>query len=186
MAENVAPNRKIAELIKDIRIAILTTVDEQGRLRSRPMATQESDFEGKLWFLTYDESPKTNEIEREHQVNVTYSNPDDQRYVSIAGRATISHDRKQVRELWRPVLKAWFPKGEDDPNIAVIEVEAEEAEYWHSPSSAFVKVAGLVKSMATGKPYMPGDNKRVNFETGEVVDAKEQEKKRAEDRESAA
>ncbi|HEY0564456.1 MAG TPA: hypothetical protein VGC88_02670, partial [Terriglobales bacterium] len=64
--------------------------------------------------------------------------------------------------------------------------EAEEAEYWDSPSSAFVKVAGLVKSMATGKPYMPGDNKRVNFETGEVVDAKEQEKKRAEDRESAA
>ena len=181
MADEIRPVRKIAELIKDIRIATLTTVDERGHLRSRPMATQESDFEGTLWFLTYDDSPKTDEIGREQQVNVSYSNPNDQRYVSISGRARITHDQKLINELWKPVLKAWFTKGKDDPNIAVITVEAEEAEYWDSPSSAFVKVAGLAKSLATGKPYIPGENKRVDFETGDVVDKKREQEKRAED-----
>ena len=144
------------------------------------MATQETDFEGKLWFLTHRDSPKTDEIEREQQVNVSYSNPDDQRYVSISGTATVSRDRKLIHELWRPALKAWFPKGADDPAIAVITIRAEEAEYWDSPSSMFVKVAGLAKALATGKPYMPGENKRVDFSTGEVIDAKKENEQRAE------
>ena len=179
MTESKGAVTKIAELIRDIRIANLTTVDENGRLKSRPMATQEQDFEGKLWFLTYDESPKTGEIDHARQVNVSYANPQEQRYVSISGTARVSHDRMRIKELWRPVLKAWFPKGEEDPRIAVIEVDAEEAEYWDSPSSTFVKVAGLAKSLVTGKPYMPGENMRVDLKTGETTDLKPGNEERA-------
>ncbi len=179
MAESKGAIATIAELIKDIHIANLTTVDEQGRLRSRPMGTQEQDFEGKLWFLTYKDSWKAEEIERTHQVNVSYSDPEHQRYVSVSGAARVSQDRKMIKELWRPVLKAWFPKGQDDPNIAVIEVEAEEAEYWDSPSSAFVKVAGLAKSALTGKPYLPGENKKVDLRTGETTDLKQANEQQA-------
>lgn len=176
MAESKPPLSKIAELIKDIRIATLTTRDERGKLHSRPMGTEEADFDGTLWFLTYDDSPKTAEIEAHSDVNVSYSDPATQRFVSISGRARIANDRKRIKELWTPALKTWFPNGEDDPHIAVIEVEAEEAEYWDSPSSTFVKAAGFAKAVLTGKPYLPGDNKKVNLETGEVVDAKEQQR----------
>jgi len=172
MAEEHHGTAKIAELIRGIRIATLTTVSENGRLRSRPMATQKAEFQGTLWFLTYDDSPKTNEIEREQQVNVSYSDPADQCYVSISGRARVTRDRQRIRELWSPIHKAWFPNGEDDPNIAVIEVNADEAEYWDSPNGAFVKIAGLAKAMATRKPYLPGENVRVDLTTGEEVDAK--------------
>ncbi|GAC1645179.1 MAG: pyridoxamine 5'-phosphate oxidase family protein [Acidobacteriaceae bacterium] len=185
MTESTGPVRKIAGLIKDIRIATLTTAAESGRLRSRPMATQDAEFEGTLWFLTYDDSPKTSEIGREHEVNVSYSDPEHQRYVSVSGKARISKDRKLIQELWKPVLKAWFPKGQDDPNIAVITIEAEEAEYWDSPSSAFVKVAGLAKALATGKPFFGGENKKVDFQTGEVVASKRVLEDRA-DKDSAA
>ena len=185
MTESKGPLSEIAELIKDIRIATLTTRDDQGKLRSRPMGTQDADFEGTLWFLTYDDSPKTAEIEAHSDVNISYSDPGSQRFVSISGRARVSNDRKMINELWNPALKAWFPKGQDDPHIAVIEVEAEEAEYWDSPSSTFVKAAGFAKAALTGKPYLPGDNKKVNLETGETVDAKEQNKQRSE-RDSAA
>ena len=42
---------KLAELLKKFRIAVLTTVDSDGTLISRPMAVQEAEFDGDLWFL---------------------------------------------------------------------------------------------------------------------------------------
>ena len=67
--------RKLAELIGEIRIAMLTTTTEDGSMRSRPMTTQLAKFDGKLWFFTKRESPKADEIEapppRESQLRET-------------------------------------------------------------------------------------------------------------------
>jgi general stress protein 26 len=43
--------RKVAELIQDQRLAMLTTRDPFGTLMSRPMALQEVEFDGDLWFF---------------------------------------------------------------------------------------------------------------------------------------
>jgi general stress protein 26 len=154
---------KIAELIKDVRVCMLTTAEQDGTLRSRPMATQElkGDFEGVLWFFTEIDSGKVDEVERERHVNLAYSKPGDQVYVSISGNARIMRDRAKAAELWTPVLKAWFPKGLEDPQLALLRVEATEAEYWEAPHGAVVRVVGLVKSLVTGQKYTPGENKRM-------------------------
>ncbi len=60
----------LRDMIKDIRIAMLTTVDEDGTLRSRPMGTQDVESDGDLWFFTYDPSGKTEEVKRDQQVNL--------------------------------------------------------------------------------------------------------------------
>src|SRR3978361_2088143 len=112
--------KKLAELIKDIRIAMLPTADSDGSLRSRPMATQTQAFDGDLWFFTREHSGKVDEVNREHQVNVSYAAPSDNRYVSVSGTGRIVTDRAKIKELWSPVLKAWFPKGIDDPEIALL------------------------------------------------------------------
>jgi len=65
--------KTLREQIKDIDIAMLTTVERDGTLRSRPMATQQVEFDGDLWFFTYDSTPKVDEIAQERQVNVAYS-----------------------------------------------------------------------------------------------------------------
>ena len=104
------------------------------------------------------------EIERDHHVNVSYARPEDQRYVSLSGTARLVRDREKIKELWNPALKAWFPQGMDDPEIALIKVRVEQAEYWDSPSSAMAHVAGYVKAVATGQPYRPGENEKVNLQ----------------------
>jgi general stress protein 26 len=154
---------KLNELIKDIEVAMMTTIDTDGTLRSRPMATQKAEFDGDLWFFTAGSSPKVNEIQREQQVNVSYSQPSRQRYVSVSGRAQLVFDRKKAEELWTPLMKAWFPQGLDDPDLALLRVSVEKAEYWDSPSGKLVAIAGFVKALATGQRIKPGDHDRVEM-----------------------
>jgi general stress protein 26 len=155
--------KKIGELIKDIEFAMLTTVEEDGTLRSRPMATQQVEFDGDLWFFTKANSPKVDEVEREHEVNVSYASPDDQRYVSVSGRAQLVRDPEKIKELWNPAYKAWFPEGLDDPELALLKINVKQAEYWESSSSAVVHLLGLAKATVAGQEYHPGDNEKINF-----------------------
>ena len=155
---------KLRDLIKDVRVAMLTTVDEDGSLRSRPMATQEMELDGELWFFTGAGSPKVREVQREQHVNVSYANPDDQQYVSVSGTAQVVHDRAKAEERWNPILKAWFPKGLDDPDLALLRIRVEKAEYWDSPSSKMVQLVGFVKAVTTGKRYEPGPGEHGTLE----------------------
>jgi PPOX class probable F420-dependent enzyme len=155
---------KLRDLIKGIRVAMLTTVDEDGSLRSRPMATQKDDFEGELWFFTGADTAKTGEIARDQRVNLSYADPDDERYVSLSGTAELVRDRAKAKELWNPFLKAWFPQGVDDPNLVLLRVSVDKAEYWDSPSSKMVQLAGFLKAMATGKRYDGGgENEKLDL-----------------------
>jgi general stress protein 26 len=164
MAHEKTDIEKIRDLIKDIRFAMLTTIDTDGSLRSRPMATQETEFDGDLWFFTPAGSPKVDEVERDERVNVSYAAPDDNRYVSISGTAQLVRDRAKMKELWNPVLKAWFPEGLGDPDLALLRVRVEKAEYWDSPSSKMVQLAGFVKAIATGKRADDiGENEKIDL-----------------------
>ncbi|WP_045233318.1 pyridoxamine 5'-phosphate oxidase family protein [Deinococcus pimensis] len=156
--------KKLADLVRDIRIAMFTSVSEDGSLHSRPMATQHTDFDGTLWFFTWRDSAKVDEFEARPNVNVAFSDPKTQTYVSVVGRARITDDAAKKQELWNPALKAWFPDGLDDPNLTLIKVDVDGAEYWDSPSSAVVHLYGVVKATLTGKPATDvGENKKIEL-----------------------
>ena len=150
---------KLKGLVEGIDFCMLTTV-AGGHLRSRPMSTQELDEGGELWFFTRDNTHKMEEIEADKRVNVAYSKPDDNTYVSVSGTGSLSRDRAKMEELWSPIHRAWFPDGLEDPNICLLKVEVEEAEYWESTSSTLVQIAGFVKAMATGERAHPGTHEK--------------------------
>ena len=143
---------KLAKLIKGIRFAMLTTAMADGSLRSRPMMTQDAPFDGTLWFFTPFESGKTYELQNDAHVNLSYADPSDNRWVSISGRGTVLRDQAKARELWTEIHRAWFPKGLDDPNLALLRVDVTDAEYWDAPNSKMVQLAGFVKALLTGRP----------------------------------
>ena len=154
---------ELYHLIEGIEIAMLTTLHEDGSLRSRPMQMQQVEFDGTLWFFTPAESTKVHEIEQDRHVNVAFSAPEQQHYVSMCGRARLVRDRAKIDELWNPALKAWFPEGKEDPNVALLKIEVEGAEYWDSPSSAVAHAIALVGSLVTGKPADPGENETIEL-----------------------
>jgi general stress protein 26 len=142
---------KVAELIKDINIAMITTEAEDGLLHSRPMATQKTEFDGTLWFFTGVSTGKITEIDWNPEVNLSYADPGKTRYVSVSGTAEIVHDRAKMAELWSDIYKAWFPQGLDDPDVCLMKVDVAFAEYWDVPSGKMVQAFGFLKALATGE-----------------------------------
>jgi general stress protein 26 len=145
---------KIAELVKDIRIAMMSTVSPDGSISSRPMATQNEPFNGTLWFLTSIQSEKIGELDRDRHLTLGYANPSDSKYIALRGNGTVIHGtaeaRTKIKELWNPMYKAWFPGGEDDPEIAVLRVDVTQGDYWEAISSNIIMGFKYLASALTG------------------------------------
>ena len=153
--------KKIGELIKEVRICMMTTAAGDGSFDSRPMATQETEFDGTVWFLTRHESGKVHEIEENDHVSLMYADPSNHSYVTAKGKAKISRDKAKIEELWNPMFKAWFPEGQDDPSIAVVKVEVDEADYWDSSSSKLVFGLKYLARAVTGGKVDVGEQGKV-------------------------
>ena len=152
--------KKVGELIKDIKMAMFVTIGDDGRPRSRPMQTQDVEFDGSVWFFTDVDSDKVKEIANNPQVNVAYASG--AQFVSLTWTANVVQDAAKVRELWNPLLKAWFD-GEDDPRIRLVRVDAESAEYWDTPGGRVASFISLVASAVTGKRDESGENETVRL-----------------------
>ena len=166
MAEKTEQEQRetVKQLVKDARIAMLTTMTGDGRHVSRPMALQDVEFDGDLWFFTYTDSDLVSQVTANPQVNVSFSDPKQQAWVSISGTASRVDDRAKAEELWNPMLKAWFPDGLETPSLTLVKVQGETAEYWESAhSSRVVTVLGMVKAAVTGKTPDAGENETVRL-----------------------
>lgn len=133
--------RKLEELIKNIKVAMLVTIGEDKELHSCPMLTPEEGFDGDLWFFTKKSSLQAHNIGREPHVNVVYASPKEHLYVSVVGHATAVDDPRKIQELWSSSYMAWFEGGSTDPEIVLIRVEVENVEYWDSSSPTAVRLA---------------------------------------------
>jgi general stress protein 26 len=144
---------KLMELLKTFRNGMLVTrvtrADEQS-LRSRPMALiKVDDRTGDVWFMTSIESGKVDEIQTHADVCVTLQH--DHKFLSLSGRASIVRSREKIEELWTEEAKVYFPKGKNDPEIALIRVHPSEGEYWDNGGVNRIKfLFEVVKAHVTG------------------------------------
>jgi len=152
---------KINDMIRDIKIAMLTTIDEDGDFHSRPMMTQEHEFDGEVWFFADRSSDKVREIESNPSVNVSYVANGN--YVSLAGSALIVTDVAKKQELWNDALKVWFEDGPQSPSVVLIHLKAKSAQYWDTPGSAFGQAVSMIKVLLTGDEKAAGESQKVQF-----------------------
>lgn len=136
----------LSKKIKGIKVAMLTTVDEDsGTLHSRPMLTLETEFDGNLWFFTQASAAKVHEAVNQ-QVNISYVTSRRKRYVSVSGVAQLTRDHKKMDELWKPDHSIWFAGGKDDPDLALLKVTVTSAEYWDGPSNTMIQIFPAAQS----------------------------------------
>jgi general stress protein 26 len=167
MSETKTRGEKLAKLraiVKAVDICMLATVDERGDLRSRPMSNnREIEFDGDLWFFTYGASHKVDEVGRVPKVCAGFADVAAQQYASLSGRAEVVRERAKIEELWRPQLRAWFPEGVETPDIALLKVTVERAEYWDGSQSIFAHAVSFVSALVTGEPAQLGENEKLEL-----------------------
>jgi general stress protein 26 len=143
-------HKKIAELVKGIHICMMTTVRRDGSMSSRPMAVQDEPFDGTLWFLTRATSDKVDEIQQDQHILLGFAEPSDSKYITLRGRASVNQDKAKIDELWNDMYKAWFPKGKEDPDIAVLRVDVADGDYWEASGLKVVMLAKYAVAAITG------------------------------------
>lgn len=153
----------LADMIKEIGVAMLTTVMPDGTLRSRPMISAEPEFDGDLWFFTKKTAPKVDEVQENTQVNVVFASPRDQHYVSISGVAQVVRDERKAEILWDPKYGVWFPGETDASNLGLLKVAVERAEYWDASTSHMVQIAGFAKAIFGGQRSKPAQHGKIEW-----------------------
>jgi len=142
--------QKIAELVAGFDTCMLTTMAVDGKLISRPMTPLEICSEGNFWFFTNESSAKTQQLE---SVNLSFTDPYTSVYVSVSGYGDIVTDRRRIESFGPPVAGPWFPTDKDDPDLALLMVTLEMAEYWDAHSSKMIRPLALLTSAMTGRPF---------------------------------
>jgi general stress protein 26 len=162
MATKKETIEKLSKMIHKVKVAMLVTMGSDGKFRSRPMTTQERDFDGDLWFFVSSDADVVKEIEHEPEVNVAYS--EDGNFVSVSGIAEIVTDDQKKRDLWHPELKVWFEgKEPEDAAVLLIKVSASEAAYWESGDGAIGNAVRTVKALLTGNSANPIESGHTKF-----------------------
>jgi general stress protein 26 len=149
---------RVWELMEKIGFAMLVTHDGD-KLRARPMSAFLDSEENAIYFLTDARRHKDEEIARNPGVNLSFANARDQKYVSITGTAVISNDRAKIRQLFSTPARAWWNSTED-PNIRVLKITPEDAEFWDSPGSVISYVQMAAAAVTGSRPNI-GDNRKV-------------------------
>ncbi len=143
--------KKIEELAGKTNTCHFCTRIATGKaVNVRPMAVQKMDGKGNFWFLSASDSHKNADIKADKHVQLLFQGSTHSDFLSIYGTATISTDKKLIKELWEPLIKAWFTEGVDDPRITVIKVEAKEGYYWDTKHGNLVAFAKTIAGAITG------------------------------------
>ena len=139
------------DLIKDTRFCMLSHRHADGSLHAHPLTTQNKalDEGASLYFFVSRKSEVGQRLRQDGNVNLSYANPKDDTWVSVTGTAVILEDAAKKKELFDTMDKAWFG-GAEDPDLELVEVRIEEAEYWN------IKENKLLQLMKMGKAAMGG------------------------------
>ena len=158
MANDNSDAGRVWKLMEKIGFAMLVTTDGN-KLRSRPMAAHVMPKENEIYFLTDARSHKDDEIVRNPNVNLAFADSSGQKYVSVSGSASVSNDRAKIKELFSTPAKAWW-KDDNDPNIRVLKIAPDDAEFWDSPGTVVSYVKMAAAAVIGTRPEI-GDNRKV-------------------------
>ena len=136
--------RRAVEIAQDARFCMITSAADDGALHARPMTPQQVNDDLEAWFFISRSSEQARDLEARPEVNLSFDGSSD--WLSVAGRATLVGDRSMVREMWNPVVSAWFPDGPEDPDVVLLRVDAESAEYWKEPGGRVASSLSFVKA----------------------------------------
>jgi general stress protein 26 len=158
--DNAHDAERAWELMKKIGFAMLVTRDGD-KMRARPMSAYLERENNAIYFLTDARNHKDDEIARNPGINLSFADASAQKYVSLTGTAVVSNDRARIKELFSTEAKAWWESA-DDPNIRVLKITPDDAEYWDSPGTvvSYVKMAAAA---VTGTRPDIGENRKVSM-----------------------
>ena len=141
--------QQVKDLVKHFDTAMMITRQPNDKLHGRPMQIAEANEDGMVRFATSLRSPKIKEIEDDDRANLVFQNSS--QFLSMSGTVKIETGAKLIDRLWSESWRIWFPEGKDDPNICIITMTPEQAEFWDNSG-----MQGIAYAFKAAKAYIQG------------------------------
>ena len=143
---------KVQAIVKDVKFAMMSTVNSKGDIHAWPMTTSETSIGAKeIWFIGDKTSDVYKDIQENAKIGLAYATQDSKNYVSVSANAELPTDRAKLEELWSPVYDAFFEQGIDDQNVQLIKVVPHGIECWISGSSTINIFKMVAAALQEGK-----------------------------------
>jgi general stress protein 26 len=157
-------HQKLWDLIQHIRFAMLTHRHPGGGLHAHPLTTQGKSLRPgePLCFFVSRKTELGQRVRSDPSVCIAYADPAKDRYVSITGKARVSEDLAKKKSLFNALAKAWFPGGAEDPDLELLEVDIEHAEYWDVKESKTTQVLKLAAAAVSGQRPEMGEHRELH------------------------
>lgn len=156
------PRERFQDLLKSFTTGMLVTEDPSGELVARPMNVATVDSDATLWFCTKVDAEKVDDVQAHPRVVVTFQ--DSGRFLTLNGSAKLNTDRSKIEELWNETWKVWFPGGQDDPELALLEVNATHGQYWDNSW-----LQGISYAIKAGQAYWQGEEPEITEDVNAKV-----------------
>jgi general stress protein 26 len=164
MSQDLTFQHSIWKLIKEIRYGLLTHRHPDGKLRSHPLTTQNRSLDpgDPLYFFVSKKTELGQRLPADGNVCVNYADPQEDVYVCISGQASINGDLATKKRLFNALAKAWFPGGADDPDLELVEVSIEHAEYWNVKESKTTQLLKVASAAVSGQQPEMGEHRELH------------------------
>jgi general stress protein 26 len=137
---------ELAEKMKDIDFALLSTRTESGAIAARPMSNnRQVDYDGDSYFFTCDDTGTVKDIESDPNVGLGFQAKSGMLnmkpfFITVQGEAELIKDKGRFEEHWTKDLDAWFKQGIDTPGLTMIKVHASRLHYWDGYEEGEIKL----------------------------------------------
>lgn len=159
-----ADRDRLWDLIKNTRFCMCVQIQQaDGQLHSRPLTTQNQSLdENVLYFFIPKDGDIAQNLQHDRRINLAYANVDKDSYVSISGEGQLRDDAAKKEALFNSFAKAWFPGGPTDPNLGLLAVQLQDAEYWDTKESKMMQLFKIMKANLTGTTPDLGEHGQVS------------------------
>ena len=142
MAETQEIEEKFWDALKDspfLMLGIEGTRDGATQPMTANFEDQDRDA-GVLWIFTAKDHDFTRAMGQSNQGIAAYSAKDHGLFASLRGTLRIDNDPATIERLWSPIVAEWY-EGKDDPKLALVRFDVEDAKIWLSDVEGFLKPA---------------------------------------------
>lgn len=142
---------ELRERVEEVRVAMVTTVDEHGLMSSRPLTVQRIDERGDVYFIVARDAEWA---AAGQTMNVALVD-EDRTWISVVGGAEYVEGTSLLSDLWDETTDTFFPDGQD--SAVVLQVHAARWEYWTAPNR-LGRMVGMAKAFLMDSPPDLGDS----------------------------
>lgn len=148
MTEQELTQQDVVQKLRSTKLAMLTTALPGGKLLSHPMSIQGVSEDVDVWFFLALDGGQADALRGDPHVNLAVAEAGS--WLSVAGRARLVEDRAIIDRLWSESAREYFPQGAEDPNLGLLQLRGDSAQYWGMPGGKVAGLAQILRSKVTG------------------------------------